>query len=248
VVLVGVAGGLLSGLFGVGGGIVMVPLLALWLGLEQRRAITTSLIAIIPIALAGMAGYALGSAVNWGAGLLLAIGGVLGGQVGVWLLPRVPVRLLQGIFTIILLYSAYRLVFPSGDLNSGLEQSTSQLGLPLIVVGLAAGILAGLLGVGGGIVLVPGLVLLIGSNINTARGTSLLVVVFTAVTASITNIRNGRADTRDGIIVGLAGAPAALLGSFLGQWLPDEQASWLFAALLVFAASQMGIRAASTPS
>ena len=241
--LVGVAGGLLSGLFGVGGGIVMVPLLALWLGLEQRRAIATSLLAIIPIAVAGMAGYALGSAVDWGAGLLLGIGGVAGGQIGVWLLPRVPVRLLQGIFTVILLYSAYRLVFPSGALVGAFEQNTSELWIPLVVVGLAAGILAGLLGVGGGIILVPGLVLLIGSDINTARGTSLLVVVFTAITASITNVRNGRADARDGIIVGLAGAPAALLGSFLGQWLPDHQASWLFAALLVFAASQMGIRA-----
>jgi uncharacterized membrane protein YfcA len=244
---VGIAGGLLSGLFGVGGGIVMVPLLVLWLGLEQRRAIATSLIAIIPIALAGMVGYANGSAVNWAAGMALGVGGVLGGQIGVWLLPRVPVRFLQGIFTLILLYSAYRLVLPAENIGSGAEQSTGQFWLLLVVVGVAAGVLAGLLGVGGGIILVPGLVLLIGSNINTARGTSLLVVVFTAATASITNIRYGRADTRDGVIVGLAGAPAALLGSFLGQWIPAQQAAWLFAALLVFAATQMGIRAARFP-
>jgi len=247
VAIVGIAGGLLSGLFGVGGGIVMVPLLALWLGLEQRRAIATSLIAIIPIALAGMIGYAAGSAVDWGAGLALGLGGVMGGQLGVWLLPRVPVRILQGIFALILLYSAYRLVFPGGDVGSGAGQSTDQLWLLLVVVGVAAGVLAGLLGVGGGIILVPGLVLLIGATINTARGTSLLVVVFTAVTASIPNVRNGRADTRDGVIVGLAGAPAALVGAFLGQSLPAQQASWLFAALLVFAASQMGIRAVRTP-
>ncbi len=252
VVLVGVAGGLLSGLFGVGGGIVMVPLLALWLGLEQRRAIATSLIAIIPIALAGMVGYATGDAVNWVAGLALGVGGVLGGQVGVWLLPRIPVRVLQGVFMLILLYSAYRLVLPAGGhapegVDGGLEQSIGQIWLPLVVVGLAAGILAGLLGVGGGIILVPGLVLLVGSNIDTARGTSLLVVMFTAVTASITNIRNGRAQTRDGILVGLAGAPAALLGAFLGQWLPEAQASWLFGALLAYAAIQMGIRALRGP-
>lgn len=240
---VGIAGGALSGLFGVGGGIVMVPLFALWLGLEQRRAIATSLIAIIPIALAGMAGYATGSAVNWGAGLALGLGGVLGGQLGVWLLPRVPVRLLQGIFTLILLYSAYRLVFPAGDGGAGLEQSTNELWLLLAVVGLAAGVLAGLLGVGGGVILVPALVLLIGSNMNTARGTSLLVVLFTAITASITNMRNGRVDTRDGIIAGVCGAPAALIGSFLGQWIPDRQASWLFAALLGYAAFEMGKRA-----
>ena len=243
VILVGVAGGLLSGLFGVGGGIVMVPLFALWLGLEQRRAITTSLIAIIPIAIAGMLGYASGSAVNWQAGFGLAIGGVIGGQLGVWLLPKVPVPLLQGVFTLILLYSAYRLVFPGEDITAGTNETAALPWLALVGFGVAAGVLAGLLGVGGGIILVPVLVLIVGLNMDAARGTSLLVVLFTAMTASITNVRNGRSDTRIGVIAGLAGAPAALLGSFLGLWIPERQASWLFAALILYAAIQMAMRA-----
>lgn len=69
---------------------------------------------------------------------------------GVRLLPRVPVGLLQGILALILLYSAYRLVFPADDIGTGLEQFSGQLWLLLVVVGVVAGILAGLLGVGSG--------------------------------------------------------------------------------------------------
>ncbi|HRV65062.1 MAG TPA: TSUP family transporter, partial [Candidatus Nanopelagicales bacterium] len=86
VVAVGVFGGLLAGIFGVGGGIVMVPLLVFLIGLDQRTAVTTSLLAIIPISVLGMLGYAFGSAVAWQAGLVMGVGSVVGGQLGVRLL------------------------------------------------------------------------------------------------------------------------------------------------------------------
>ena len=243
VILVGLLGGLLSGVFGVGGGIIMVPLFVFWLGLEQRRAIATSLVAIVPIALAGMLGYAAGGAVDWQAGLALGIGGVVGGQLGVWLLPRVPVRILQVLFAAILIYSAFRLVFPADDLT---DASSANMQLPwvlLIVAGLLAGTMSGLLGVGGGIILVPALVLLVSLNIDAARGTSLLVVILTAVTASFTNLRSKRADIRVGLIAGVAGAPAALAGALVGQWIPEQGASALFAVLMIVAAIQVLTRA-----
>ena len=244
VILVGLLGGLLSGIFGVGGGIIMVPLFVLLLGMEQRRAIATSLLAIVPIALAGMFGYALGSAVDWQAGLLLGIGGVMGGQLGVWLLPRVPVRILQALFAAILIYSAVRLVFPAEPaISDGATPAMQLQWLLLIVAGLLAGTMSGLLGVGGGIILVPALVLLVNLNIDSARGTSLLVVIMTAVTASFTNLRSKRADVSIGLVAGLAGAPAALAGAAVGQWIPDQIASAIFAVLMVVAAVQVLSRA-----
>lgn len=238
-VLVGVTGGLLSGLFGIGGGIVMVPLLVLWLGLDQKRAITTSLLAIIPIAIAGTLGYAVGGAVTWQFGLLLALGSIVGGQLGVAVLPRVPVPVLQIVFAVLLCYSAYRLVLPQ-EYGTGTEISAWWL---FLIVGAVAGLLAALLGVGGGIILVPALVLLAGTDLDVARGTSLLVVIITALTATATNWRAGRVDVRIGIIAGLAGAPAALLGAVIGQWVPQQQAAILFAVLMVLAAVQMLQRA-----
>lgn len=239
VILVGVLGGLLAGVFGVGGGIIMVPLLVLFLGLDQRTAATTSLLAIIPISVLGALGYASGDAVDWPAGAVIGLGSIIGGQIGVRLLPRVPIPALQVGFAALLLYSAYRLLQPEAEATG---TDTGQWWL-LVVVGLAAGILAGLLGIGGGIVIIPGLVLLAGVDLDTARGTSLLVVLITAATASITTVRSGQANTAVGLWAGLAGAPAALAASLVAQSIPQEQAAWLFAGLMVVAAVQLVLRA-----
>lgn len=235
IVLVGVLGGLLAGVFGVGGGIVMVPLFVFLLGLDQRTAVTTSLLAIIPISILGALGYATGGAVAWHAGIIIGVGSIIGGQVGVRLLPVIPVPVLQLLFSAMLLYSAYKLIQPDAVEAS----QTSGPWWLLVLVGVAAGILAGLLGIGGGIIIIPGLVLLAGVDLTTARGTSLLVVLITAATASFTTVRSGQTNTRVGVIAGLAGAPASLLASLVSQKIPQEQAAWLFAALMLLAAAQL---------
>lgn len=238
---IGVAAGLLSGLFGVGGGIIMVPLLVAWLALDQRRASATSLLAIVPIATASAAGYARNDNVDLAAGLLLLVGGVVGGQLGTRLLPRTPIATLQLWFGILSVATAARMVLGgSSGAMSGLG-AVWEGGL-LVLVGVAAGMLAGLLGVGGGIIMVPGLVLLTGADADTARGTSLLVVIFTALTASVTNGRNGLVEVRVALVAGLVGAPAGLLGAAVGQWLPERIALLLFAGLLVWSGAQMILR------
>ena len=129
----------------------MVPLLVFLIGLDQRTAVTTSLLAIIPISVLGMLGYAFGSAVAWQAGLVMGVGGVVGGQLGVRLLTYVPVPALQLGFAALLLYSAYRLVQPA---SQGEAASGNGPWWLLLAVGVVAGLLAGLLGIGGGIVLI----------------------------------------------------------------------------------------------
>ena len=235
VIVAGVLGGLLAGVFGVGGGIVMVPLFVLFLGLDQRTAATTSLLAIIPISVLAAFGYAAGGSVDWLAGLILGLGSILGGQIGVRLLPRIPVPALQIGFSVLLLYSAYRLWQPETVSDGG---QPGQWWL-LALVGLLAGLLAGLLGIGGGIIIIPGLVLLAGLDMTTARGTSLLVVLITAATASITTVRSGQVSVGVGLWAGAVGAPAALAASLVSQAIPQQQAAWLFAGLMVVAAAQL---------
>jgi uncharacterized membrane protein YfcA len=238
---IGVAAGLLSGLFGVGGGIIMVPLLVAWFALDQRRASATSLLAIVPIATASAIGYARNGNVDLAAGLLLLVGGVVGGQLGARLLPRTPIATLQLWFGILSLATAARLVIGgSSSALSGLG-AVWEGGL-LVLVGVAAGTLAGLLGVGGGIIMVPGLVILTGDDADTARGTSLLVVIFTALTATVTNLRNGLVEVRPALVAGLVGAPAGLVGAAVGQWLPERIALILFGGLLVWSGVQMILR------
>ena len=93
-VVVGVAAGLLSGLFGIGGGTVIVPALVL-VGLTQRQAAATSLAAIVPTSISGVVSYAMGGDVDWVAALLLACGMVIGSQIGSWLLSRLPEMFLR---------------------------------------------------------------------------------------------------------------------------------------------------------
>jgi len=101
-IAIGLGGGLLSGLLGVGGGIVMVPLLVFWAGYAQRDAHATSLGAIIPISIAGIATYGVAGEVRYGTALALAAGSVLGAPIGARLLSRLDERLLKIVFGIFL--------------------------------------------------------------------------------------------------------------------------------------------------
>ena len=97
-VAIGLAGGLLSGLLGVGGGVVMVPLLVLWAGYDQRDAHATSIGAIIPISIAGILTFGIAGRVNWLDAAALAVGAVVGARVGAAWLARIDERLLRIVF------------------------------------------------------------------------------------------------------------------------------------------------------
>jgi uncharacterized membrane protein YfcA len=99
---IGLGGGLLSGLLGVGGGIVMVPLLVLWASYAQREAHAMSLGAIIPISIAGIATYGIAGEVRYGTALALAVGSVVGAPIGARLLVRIDERLLKIAFGLFL--------------------------------------------------------------------------------------------------------------------------------------------------
>jgi uncharacterized protein len=95
---IGLGGGLLSGLLGVGGGIVMVPLLVLWAAYSQRDAHAISLGAIIPISIAGIATYGVAGEVRYWQALGLAAGSIVGARTGAALLARIDERLLKVLF------------------------------------------------------------------------------------------------------------------------------------------------------
>jgi uncharacterized membrane protein YfcA len=95
---IGLGGGLLSGLLGVGGGVIMVPLLVLWAGYSQREAHAMSLGAIIPISMAGIATYGVAGEVRWWDAVALAAGAIVGAQIGARLLVQIDERLLKVVF------------------------------------------------------------------------------------------------------------------------------------------------------
>ena len=100
---IGLAGGLMSGLLGVGGGVIMVPLLVLWARLGQRAAHAASLAAIVPMSLVGLSTYAIAGEIDLAAAAALAVGAVVGARVGAGFLARVPERQLKGLFGLFLI-------------------------------------------------------------------------------------------------------------------------------------------------
>ncbi len=107
---IGLAGGLFSGLLGVGGGVVMVPLLVLWGGFGQRDAHAVSLGAIIPISAAGVLTFGAAGEIQVWEALALAVGAITGAQVGARLLARVDERKLKLAFGVFMLIVAVLLV------------------------------------------------------------------------------------------------------------------------------------------
>jgi uncharacterized protein len=101
-IVIGLVGGLLSGLLGVGGGIIMVPLLVFWAAYGQRDAHAMSLGAIIPISIAGIATFGVAGQVHWWDALGLAVGAIVGARFGAGLLARIDERVLKIIFGLFL--------------------------------------------------------------------------------------------------------------------------------------------------
>jgi len=239
IVVVGVAAGFLSGLFGVGGGVLMVPGLVLVLAMGQRLAHGTSLAAIVPIALAGVLGYALAGEVDWVAALFLAVGAAgVGAPVGTHLLHVLPTRVLAVVFAALLVATAVRLLIGEGG-AVGRGDLTAAAALGLVAVGVVAGTLSGLLGVGGGVVTIPALVLLLGLPAAVAKGSSLAVIIPTAVEGTRRNAARHNADLGTAAVVGLSGTVSSFLASQLSVGLDERLSNRLFAGLLLVVAAKL---------
>ncbi len=237
-VVVGLLAGFLSGLFGVGGGILMVPALVMVMHLDQRLAHGTSLAAVVPIAVSSTLSYSLSGEVDWVVAAFLALGAIGGAVLGTNLLHALPERVLGWAFAALLVVTALRMLFDQGD-----AAGRSPLGVlgaaALVLTGLASGVLAGLFGVGGGIIMVP--VMVVGFDMSAAlsKGTSLAVIVPTAVMGTWRNWRKGNVDLTTGVVAGLAGVVSAFGAGLLSVGMSDGLSNALFAALLAVVAARM---------
>lgn len=236
--IVGLGAGAVSGLFGVGGGILIVPGLILVLHLDQRLAHGTSLAAILPISAASLVGYLADGKVDWPVALALAVGAVTGALVGTRLLHVLPHRATGFGFVVVILVTALRLLTDSGAAEGRLTLDVMAVG-GLVVTGLLTGILAGLFGVGGGLVMVPAMVMLFEMTPAMAKGTSIAVIIPTAIMGTWRNRKNHNVDLRLAAAVGLAGVVSAYLMAKVSVGMSDELSNRLFAVLLMVVAARL---------
>ena len=240
-VAIGAAAGVLSGLFGIGGGTLIVPALVLWLGMSQRLAAGTSVAAILPTAIVGAITYGVQGNVDWVAAIALAVGIIAGAQLGSFLLAKLRVAVLQWSFMAFLAVVIVSLWFvvPSRDAQIELGLLTILL---LGLTGFITGILSGLLGVGGGIVVVPILMFFFGSSDLIAKGTSLVMMIPGSLSGTLGNFRRGNVDLRAALFVGVAASAFVPVGAFLAAWVDPFWGNVAFSLYLIFLLAQLLVR------
>jgi hypothetical protein len=240
-VLVGIVSGLMAGLLGIGGGTILVPFLINW-GYTPVQAVATSTLSIIITSTSA-------SLQNWYRGYLdlqkvlyLGIPSIFTAQLGAYFSNLLPSYLLLTTFGIFLLANIFLSYWRNllstrshRDRPQELSQVTSRIAA-CFLTGSLAGLLAGLFGVGGGLIIVPMQMLLLGEKIKVAVQTSLGVIVITSISACIAHLFKGNVLFIVGLVLGFGG----ILGSYLTTKylpkIPDKLVEFCFNVTMVFIA------------
>ena len=245
----GVIVGFACGLLGVGGGFIMVPV-QIWAltstgidpTLATRMAFGTSLAVVLPTALSGCQGHSCRGVVLWRPGIYMGLSGLVGAILGGTIATHAPGDLLRVIFGLVVLAGALRMLLagrikPRGELREGILQ--------YILWGFAVGVVSGLSGIGGGVILVPAMVVAMGFSMHQAVGTSSVAIALNSVGGILSYAVNGWGVPglppysigyinllQFGLLAG-ASVLTARLGVRFAHKLPGELLRQIFTALMI---------------
>ena len=242
----GAAAGMFGSLLGLGGGVLIVPLLTLAFGLDLREAVGVSLVSVIMTSSAAAGVYLERHVADLRLGMRLELFTALGALVGGSIAFLIDERLLALLFASLLAYVAISML-RSRQADSvaaaGAATTYEVRNLPLGVVGATgAGIVSALLGVGGGVIKVPLMHLGMGVPLRVSTATSNLMVGITAAASAVIYLIHGEVDpyvagpTAIGVFVG------ASVGSRIAHRVDLRVLRWLFVGVLLYTAVQMLLR------
>ena len=280
IVLIGMLIGGLSGLFGVGGGFLMTPLL-IFLGIPPAVAVGTEAPHVLASSVSGVIAHWRRKNVDFKMGFFLMIGGVVGSTVGVNLFKILRVFgqidiVIQMLFLIFLGFIGFSMAFESAKTTITKYRTTSSIrtklhqhswihGLPFklrfhrsklyistippIVIGFFVGVLSAMMGVGGGFIIIPAMVYLLGMSTNVVVGTSLFQIIF--VTANSTFFQSYLNQTVDIVLASLmivGGVIGAQIGARLGTKLKAEYLRGILAILVLAVCAKIFTDLTLTPA
>jgi uncharacterized membrane protein YfcA len=248
--LIGLVAGVLSGMFGIGGGVVIVPALIALVGFELQQAVGTSLAALLmPVAIFAVIAYYRAGMIHLRVAVPIAVGLIFGGLVGAEFALGLPTDTLQRLYGIFLLYVSWRFIEPTkwlAERRNGKPAAAPEPDpvierswLLMLVVGLGAGVLSGMFGIGGGIVIVPLLAGLLRFDQKVAVGTSLGAQLLPVGIASVISYYNaGKLEVGPAALVAVGLVFGAFAGAKIALGLPSATVKRLYGIFLLF----MGIR------
>ena len=236
----GLLAGALAGLLGIGGGLIFAPLL-LWMGLPPHQALATSTFAIVPTAFGGTFTHLRHRAIPWREGLILAMASfataLLLSQLG-RLAADWHLLLMQSLMYLVLTFT-----IRAEQGETATEDSPRLPLMGLAAVGGVAGLAAGMLGLGGGLVMVPLMVRGMAVPIRLAIRLSTLAVACSAVAASVQFLHEGRGEASIGLVLGLTAAVASQWTASRLDQVPAVALAWSLRALALLLAADSGRRA-----
>ena len=254
--LAGVFVGVMSGLLGVGGGTIMVPIFRLAFGMSPLASTATSLFAIIPMSISGVVAQARAKTCVPKLGLALGVGGAVMSPMGVWLASVSPGWLVICVAAIVIGFSALKMFkkavkcapTPRAGRAGGNVQAASAKAVPDqpvlsrkrylqgACIGLIAGLASGYVGVGGGFIMVPLMLAVLDIPMSLASGTSLIAIMILAIPGVIEQGLLGNIEYLAGIAIVVGSIPGALVGARLVRVVPERQLRFIFGGFLLVAA------------
>lgn len=237
--ILGFVAGFASASLGIGGGVVLVSSLVLFFGYEIKKAIGTSLATTVPTAFVGITTHYIVESSNIKVliALLIVAGSIVGAKIGVKLANALSSIKLKKIFALLLLLVGLKL---AGIINISTGSVLKNAAYPLLIMlGLVAGSLSALFGIGGGIIMVPMLFLFFGLSIHEAIPTSLLVIFPTTLAGAVFHKKFDNINTEALRFL----APLALIGAVIGaivtNSLPSAVLGMVFGCIMILCSVQI---------
>ena len=233
--------GMVAAFMGIGGGVLFVPILVLIFGFDMRRAIGTSLLAILITAASSTIAYLRERKINFRLGLLLEAASVPGAVLGAYFAAKAPVIILKTLFIVLLVGMSIKIVRGNNipevdDFNASLEKRGLAQALALSFL---AGFLSASLGIGGGVLKVPILVTTLKIPIHQAIGTSVFMILITVATGLSQHLYYGHVDVLHGTLLGIGAMFGAQLGVRASLKTKPRKLRVLFSVLLLAIAIRM---------
>jgi uncharacterized membrane protein YfcA len=223
------------GALGAGGSILTVPILVYAMGVPVQGATGTSLAIVGLNAMTGALDHLRRGRSLLRTGVAFGVSGVLGAFAGVWLNHQLRGELIMLLFSLLMIAAAVSMLRRrSGGAMASFEERCEALGCArLALVGIGVGFLTGFFGVGGGFLIVPALVLVLGLPMHLAVGTSLVAISLNALWGLLGNLQFGTLDLTLTALFGVGGVVGVLSGGKLAGRLPDRTLRAAFAVLVV---------------
>jgi len=253
--ITGVGVGFASGLLGVGGCFIMVPV-QFWaltsIGVDPtiaiRIAFGTNLAVVLPTAISGAIGHSRKKAVSWKAGVILGLSGLVGSVVGGYFAAHIPGNILKIGFGLAILAGGIRMLTAKPP---KVEKESIDNVLIFILWGFPLGIVSGIIGIGGGVLMVPVMVLAMRFQMHRAVGTSTALMIFTSIGGILSYTVNGLnvsglppystgyVNFLQWILLAGTSVPMAQVGVRVAHRLPAKHLKYVFIAVMIYMGLKM---------